>query len=211
MEKRMIQMALTVAGGLVELKLLDKRILKATQGTFVSYRSGKDLPKGFKDIEEITDTIKANFDSVSALIERRNTIKSAIVVSNAVTKVEIAGETMTVAEAIERKNSIAYEKQLLNAYKFQLGNAIRTVDHLNEEVKKRADNMVEAFLGGDKSKASEAEKLRNDYLESHSAAIIDTIDIKKQIEKLEERIDKFEADVDLVLSTSNAITELNIA
>ena len=207
----MIQMALTVAGGLVELKLLDKRILKATQGTFVSYRSGKDLPKGFKDIEEITDTIKSNFDSVSALIERRNTIKSAIVVSNAVTKVEIAGETMTVAEAIERKNSIAYEKQLLSVFKLQLSGVIRTVDQLNDDVNRRADNMVEAFLGGDKSKASEAEKLRSDFLSTHSAAIIDTIDIKKQIEKLEERIDKFEADVDLVLSTSNAITELNIA
>ena len=206
----MIQMALTVAGGLVELKLLDKRILKATQGTFVSYRSGKDLPKGFKDIEEITDTIKSNFDSVSALIERRNTIKSAIVVSNAVTKVEIAGETMTVAEAIERKNSIAYEKQLLSVFKLQLSGVIRTVDQLNDDVNRRADNMVEAFLGGDKSKASEAEKLRSDFLSTHSAAIIDTIDIKKQIEKLEERIDKFEADVDLVLSTSNAITELNI-
>lgn len=203
-------MALTVAGGLVELKLLDKRILKATQGTFVSYRSGKDLPKGFKDIEEITDTIKSNFDSVSALIERRNTIKSAIVVSNAVTKVEIAGETMTVAEAIERKNSIAYEKQLLSVFKLQLSGVIRTVDQLNDDVNRRADNMVEAFLGGDKSKASEAEKLRSDFLSTHSAAIIDTIDIKKQIEKLEERIDKFEADVDLVLSTSNAITELNI-
>ena len=203
-------MTLTVAGGLVELKLLDKRILKATQGTFVSYRSGKDLPNGYKDVEEINTTIKANFDSVEALIKRRDVIKSAIVVSNAVTNVVVGGEAMTVAEAIERKNSIVYEKQLLGALKVQLANVIRKVDVINSSVSDRADDMVEAFLGGDKSKASEAEKLRKDFLESHSAEIIDTIDIKKQIEVLEERIDKFEADVDLVLSTSNAITQLDI-
>ena len=47
------------------------------------------------------------------LISRRNKIKSAIIMSNAKTVVEVAGKQMTVAEAIDKKSSIEYEKELL--------------------------------------------------------------------------------------------------
>lgn len=204
-------MTLSVAGALVELKLLDKRIEKATsQGLYISYKQGKDVPKGYKDVEEITTKIRSSKQSVTDLIARRNKIKSAIVVSNATTTVNVAGITMTVAEAIERKNSIEYERNLLNVYKHQLANAIRQVDALNANVETRADTMVQTFLGSDKSKASEAEQLRKSFVESHHATLVDPIDIKKVIDELEESIDTFEAEVDLVLSTSNAITMLDI-
>src|SRR5690606_13391079 len=113
-------MTLSIAGALVELKLLDKRIEKATgNGLFVSYKLGQNVPKLFKNSEEMLTTIKASHQSVTALITRRNMIKSAIVVSNATTKVTIGDESMTVAEAIERKNSIYYDKALLSSYQQQ--------------------------------------------------------------------------------------------
>ncbi|WP_341323381.1 hypothetical protein NSQ62_07875 [Solibacillus sp. FSL H8-0523] len=204
-------MSLSIAGALVELKLLDKRIEKATNNAlFVSIKQGKDVPKLFKNIDEVNATIKASQQSVTDLIKRRNVIKSAIVVSNATTGVTIAGETMTVAEAIERKNSIEYDKALLFSYQRQLAASIKLVDKHNLDVMQRADMMVQTFLGNDKSKASEAESLRSNFLESHSASLVDPIDIKKIINNLELYIDNFEAEVDLVLSTSNAITYLEI-
>lgn len=206
-KERIRFMSLSIAGALVELKLLDKRIEKATSGgLFVSHKQGKDVPKLFKNIEEVNETIKASVQSATDLIKRRNAIKSAIVVSNATTKVNIAGETMTVAEAIERKNSIEYDKALLYSYQRQLATAIKHIDKHNSDIANRADVMVQTFLGNDKSKATEAETLRSNFLESHSASLIDPIDIKKIIHNLELYIDNFEAEVDLVLSTSNAIT-----
>lgn len=204
-------MPLSIAGALVELKLLDKRIEKATnKALFVSIKQGKDVPNLFKNIDEVVATIKACQQSVTDLIKRRNVIKSAIVVSNATTGVTIAGEAMTVAEAIERKNSIEYDKALLYSYQRQLADRIKLVDKHNLDVMHRADLMVQTFLGNDKSKAAEAESLRSNFLESHSASLIDPIDIKKIIHNLELYIDNFEAEVDLVLSTSNAITFLEI-
>lgn len=204
-------MTLTVAGALVELKLLEKRIEKAYQnGVFVSYLNGKDLPTGYKSHDEIENKIKSSIQSAQDLIKRRNVIKSAIVVSNATTSVAVADVKMTVAEAIERKSSITFEKNLLAHLKHQLVLATRQVDTVNNDVSVRADKMTESYLGNDKSKASEAEQFRKGFVESNSAKLIDPIDIKIRIEQLEESIDKFEAEVDLVLSTSNAITQLDI-
>lgn len=204
-------MTLSVAGALVELKLLDKRIAKATStGIFVSYQEGNDLPKGYKTLNELEDKIKSSEQSVMDLIERRNKIKSAIVVSNATTTVHIGGVAMTVAEAIERKSSIEYEYGLLNEYKRQLANALRMVDGINKDVERRADAMVQTYLGNDKSKADEAETIRKNFIESKVAKLVDVLDIKAKIEQLEESIDTFEAEVDLVLSTSNAVTMLEV-
>ena len=204
-------MALSVAGALVELKLLDKRIDKATMsGVFVSFQEGKDLPNGYKTLDELETKIKSSEQSVLDLIERRNKIKSAIVVSNATTMVAIGGVNMTVAEAIERKSSIDYERDLLMEYKRQLANALRMVDGVNKDVERRADAMVQTYLGNDKSKADEAETIRKNFIESKVATLVDTINIKEKIERLEESIDAFESEVDLVLSTSNAVTMLEL-
>jgi len=206
----MIKLTLTVAGGLVELKLLEKRIQKATNGIFVLFQEGKNVLKGYKDKNELVETIKSNNQSVVDLIKRRNVVKSAIVLSNATTKVSIGNETMTVAEAIERKTSVQFDKELLASYKNQLSQSIRRVDMINAEVNARADEMVKTFLSGDNSKIAEASSLRDNMIESQGADLVDPLNIKKLIEELEERIDNFEANVDLALSTSNAITELSI-
>lgn len=205
-------MAMSVAKGLVELKLLDKKISKAiNDGVYISYKNGSNLPKGYKSIEEIEAKIKSSNQSVIDLIKRRAEIKSAIVASNATTNVEVAGKTMTVAEAIEYKNSIDYDKHLLNTYKAQFASHIRTVENHNDIVSKRADDMVIAYLGNEaKNKKDEAETLRSNFIEQNKATLIDTLDIKAQIDELENKIAEFEAEVDLVLSTSNAITHLNI-
>ena len=204
-------MSLSVAGALVELKLLDKRIDKAiTSGMFVSHREGNDLPNGYKTLDELETKIKSSEQSVLDLIERRNKIKSAIVVSNATTTVAVGGVNMTVAEAIERKSSIDYERELLMEYKRQLANNLRMVDGINKDVERRADAMVQTYLGNDKSKADEAETIRKNFIESKVATLVDVLDIKSKIEQLEESIDIFESEVDLVLSTSNAVTMLEL-
>ena len=204
-------MTLSVAGALVELKLLDKRIQKAMQtGLFVYFKQGNEVLGGYKSEEEVSTKIKSSTQSVLDLIDRRNKIKSAVVVSNATTKVNVGDYEMTVAEAIERKTSIQYDKNLLSYYRTQLANTLRTIDNHNADLENRADLMVQQYLGNDKSKATEAQTIREGFVTSKQAKLIDVIDIKKQIEVLEDEIDTFESEVDLALSTSNAITQLEI-
>lgn len=204
-------MTLSVAGALVELKLLDKRIQKAMQtGLFVYFKQGNEVLGGYKSEDEVSTKIKSSHQSVRDLIDRRNKIKAAIVVSNATTKVTVGDYEMTVAEAIERKTSIQYDKNLLSYYRTQLANTLRTIDNHNADLENRADLMVQQYLGNDKSKATEAQTIREGFVTSKQAKLIDAIDIKKQIEVLEDEIDTFESEVDLALSTSNAITQLEI-
>ena len=174
------------------------------------FQEGKNVLKGYKDANELIEIIKSNNQSVVDLIKRRNKVKGAIVTSNATTSVVVGDESMTVAEAIERKSSIEFDKQLLASYKNQLAQSIRRVDMINADVNNRADEMIKTFLSGDSSKISEATVLQENMIESQGAKLVDPLNIKKLIEELEERIDNFEANVDLALSTSNAITQLNI-
>lgn len=201
---------LTVQGALIELKLLDKRITKASHEQVIGIIQGGELPKGFDSIEEVHKEIKASYQSAKDLIARRNALKSAIVVSNATTVVNVAGVTMTVAEAIERKTSIQYDKNLLTSYKNQLAAVNNNVDRYNATIEQRAEDMTKAFTGGDKTKASEAQTFYDNFVENNKATLIDPLKLKKVIDELSEAIDTFEANVDLALSTSNAITVLEV-
>lgn len=199
------QHSITVTRALVELKTVDRRIKKAREGcVLVTYKSGsEDTPKN-----KITES---KLQQVTDLIERRKALKAAIVKSNAITAVKIGDREYTVAEAIERKSSIAYEKDLLRDMKVQLGNVTRQVEVFNEKVQTKLDGMLEKSFGSNqKANADELKAFSESYLRSNRAEIVDPLDLGERIEKLETKIVDFEAEVDLVLSESNATTTIQV-
>ncbi len=106
-------MKLTITRALSELKLLDKRIRKEIEAAyFVAGVQKKKKIIGMYTKEEFSSRSQGEVDSIQSMTERRKIIKSAIVNSNARTMVTIVGNTMAVAEAIERKTSIEYEETL---------------------------------------------------------------------------------------------------
>ena len=60
--------------------------------------------------------------------------------SNAVTKVNICGQEMTVAEAIETKSSIKNYKNLLANLKRQYSECNRQVENTNQSVRNRLND-----------------------------------------------------------------------
>lgn len=72
------------------------------------------VPTGYRSREDYQTKVRAALQRVDALISRRRVIKRAIVLSNASVTVSVANEEMTVAEAIEMKNFIAYYEAVLN-------------------------------------------------------------------------------------------------
>src|SRR4051812_4089557 len=88
---------------LAELKIIGDRIQEAVREQFISHRVGDaGVPSGYKTVEEFENRAKAKWDSAQDLIKRRNVLKKALIASNAVTVIDVAGKTMTVAEAIDR-------------------------------------------------------------------------------------------------------------
>lgn len=119
---------------LAELKLLDKRITKTINNLkVVTYKKGNKLECNIAE-EEFKAVVEADMQSVKDLITRRKEIKEKIVKSNAETLVTIAGKEMTVAAAIERKESIKYEKRLAEELKNQLNNLKAIINNRNEQV-----------------------------------------------------------------------------
>jgi hypothetical protein len=204
---------ITATKALVELKMLKKRITDKIQTSlFVSAVRGEDKKTIQQmDLEKADAEIKASKQSITALIARRNAIKTALVRANAEATVEVGGKTYTVAEAIERKNSIGYDVALLTAMKTQYGHIVGVVEAHNSKVDANLQNVLKS-LGDSKTidKAS-IETTVKSLRKLDEVKMFDPINIKKSIDDLEADIDKFKAEVDTALSVVNATTIIEVS
>lgn len=203
--------------GLGELKLLDSKINKATVSStkYVGYKKNSADGENATLLteEKFEAMVKSNLDSVMALIERRKEIKEAIVNSNARTEVTIGKKKYTVASAIERKSSIQYEKNLLMTLKRQYEEAVSQVTLKNDSMEMKLDIQVSQMLGGEKN-AKNNDNIANFsemYRNQNGWKVCDPLNISNVIKVMEREIEEFETEVDYVLSTSNAITEIEIS
>ena len=203
---------MTVTKALSELKLLDKRINRGIyEAEFVGVVVGDKKKVDHIDVEEFKQKVKSNYDSVVDLIAYRNKIKSAIVSSNAQTTVTIAGNTYTVAEAIERKTSIQYEQELLQRLKTYYLNASTEIDRINENVQVRLDRSLEQMLSNDGKQDNEfINQFTENFNKKNQAKLVDPLNIKEKIETLETEIEDFLSEVDHELSVSNATTIIEV-
>lgn len=204
---------MSIHRGLAELKLLERRIQRAVgEGVYVVHNKHSNTKIKGMEIQDFKDkVIKSSYDKVTELIKRRQTIKSAIVKSNALTEVEIAGEKMTIAESIERKNSIQYDKEFLYELKKQYSATINKIEQNNSTLTERADEQVGLiYQNKDNIDTTKIQTLKKDYIEENTFDLIDPILIKDKIDKLEKQIDDFESEVDFKLSESNAITMIEV-
>lgn len=205
---------ISITEALNELKLYDSKITKAISGCECVGAAKKSSDKvGLMLKSNFVDRAKSGYQSVTDLIANRNKIKSAIVQSNAVTMIEVAGVPMTVAAAIERKSSIEYDKNLLYSLKRQLAAASSTVLKENTRVDTQVDKMLETFMGKDSDKRPSKEDqaaIVEPYREKNEWELVDPLDITKVIEELETGIDAFEAEVDTRLAVCNAVTMITL-
>jgi hypothetical protein len=197
--------SISVTRALVELKTLDSRIQKAmTNAVYVTYQiQNEDAPRS-----QVTENL---YQKARDLIDYRKRLKGAIVRSNATTPVNIGGVEYTVAEAIERKNSIKYEKTLLQTMKQQLGSVTRTVENYNQSVQRKLDNLLqESFKSSQKTNLDEMKNFSETYMRSNRAEVVDPLRLSVKINELEEQILKFESEVDVALSEMNSKTTIRV-
>lgn len=206
---------MTVHKALAELKVIGDRIAFATStGTFVKANKHSNEKINGVSVDEFKKQIQGSWDKVSDLIKRRNAIKRAIVLSNATTKVKVGVEELTVAEAIEMKNSgMEYKKNLMNVLNKQYTQAVQITEKENgETLQQKAENYIIGLYGSKEGKTpvDEIEKTKNQFIINNTFELIDPIKVREKIEALEKEIFEFESEIDSALSVSNAITELKI-
>jgi hypothetical protein len=200
------QMSITQA--LAELKLLDKRIQKALDHVEWADVKSKSNPI---DSEKFTRTARAEFQSFADLVKRYDTIKRAVVLSNATTRVRVGTWEGTVAEAIEYKRSIYYKRRLLDVMKNQLFTAKELYKTQQEAVDARLEKLLHSELGKDvKTSPETITALTNTFRENNKVEIVDPLDLAARTRELEEEIESFETNVDWVLSETNGKTMIQI-
>lgn len=205
---------MSIHRGLAELKNLDKRIQRGVSERFVSLQIGEEAPKSYKDVESFVAEAKANYQSITALIERRNKIKAAITASNAVTTVTISGREMTVAEAIDRRDTgLNYDKSLLGSLRRQLNLVEIEIEKERMDMERRLEQRIQADLGSKdrKTNIEEVENITKSFLNRYKPDALDPIKIREEIKKLTDSIENFEMEVDFALSESNTDTKIEIA
>lgn len=203
---------MSITRALVELKTLNNRIIKAvTVIDPVTLVIGKNSPRGYKSTEEFETKAKADFASADALIKRRAAIKGDIVKANAITMVTIAGKSMSIAQAIEKKNSIKYDKSLLERLSKLYFDVLKQSVGLEAEVEMKLQRLLEVNFGKEsKAKTEEFEAIAKPFKEANQPRIIDPLDLKNLIEKIQKEISEFEGEVDFILSEANAKTEIEV-
>jgi hypothetical protein len=217
---------------LSELKMLDKRIsgyimpnsrtgYMERELALIGAARESDKMIGTQTRKEYTSMLAGNWQMIRALIRNKKALEAAKVKSNAETVVSIAGKEYTVADAIRRKDDIEYDKLLLALFETQHRQIVTMTADKNEEAQRQADKHVEALWGVQgAAKAAgkieqpivghEAEQQRENYLKNHRWAIIDPNGSDEAIRNLRDEIDAFEAEVDAVLSESNAVTMVSV-
>lgn len=161
--------------------------------------------------KEVAEAITRDYQSVQDMIVQRAALKAAVVASNAVTKVTIAGKEMTVAEAIEHKTTIGFKSQLLVQLRKQHQLMSAEVRNQREVFEEKLVKAEENVYGRDKKITDEERKVATDpvYVRSEPSSI-DPIGLEDQIRALEKEIEDFKSEVDFVLSESNAKTTVEV-
>ena len=206
----MIHEKMTVHKALAELKTLNDRINTAIgESVFVKANRHNNTKIFGKTIEEFKADSASSLTSATALINRRNAMKRAVVLSNAVTKVEIGGVEYTVAEAIEMNNhGMENLVDLRDCLREQYSSVKRMVESENgDKLVKACENYIQATFGTkEKINNPDIEMAQKVYMTNNTYDIVTGFDIEKVIKELTDRIDAFKAEVDSALSVSNALT-----
>jgi hypothetical protein len=203
---------MSVTQGLAELKLLDKRINKE-----LTYVAWAQVSTKTNRVDEaiVKKRAKSEYQSYMDLVKRRDTIKRAIVLSNAQTPVTIGTGpkkwTGTVAEAIEHKSSLTYKKNLLEKMKSNIATVDVEYERATQALEKRLDTLLTSELGKDiKTNPETIAALRSSFMETNKVELVDPMDLTKMAKDLEEEIDAFESNVDWVLSEANGKTMIQV-
>ena len=206
---------MNVHQALAELKMIDKRIEAAVRATdWVAVNKHSNTKIGGVTEKEWCDDVKSKYQKVQDLIRRRDAIKRAVVNSNAVTKVVVAGVEYTVAEAIDKKNNgVEFLKLLATRLASDHLTAKRTADVANgDNLSRRADDHVKIMIGNSdmKGATAEAQRVRNEFIEAQTTDIIDPIGVLAEVERINEEVNSFLMNVDAALSTSNSLTNITV-
>jgi hypothetical protein len=198
---------------LAELKLLDFRIERGINSIVPIgvQQAGRKVNQHYEQ-KEFENGVKADFQSVTDLIARRQLIKSAIVQANAQTDITIGGVTYKIAEAINQKILIDSKKRFVMKLSTELSRAKAVVEKNNTTVDNNALSVAQTTLNRENVKATDEDALKiiETFVKQNAFNLVDPLNLEDKIKAMTDEIESFESHIDSALSEANATTFIEI-
>jgi len=112
-----------------------------------------------------------------------------------------------VADAIERKTSISYEKNFLEVLKKSLNRATSSLESANIQLDMANEKLVESLISSDKNNkdlVKTSEDMAKARWEANKTVFVDPLKLTEVISKMGTEIIEFENEVDMCLSEANS-------
>lgn len=202
---------MTIHRALSELKLIDKKLPSSQNSELIAVTKKNGKIDGLT-IEEFSKKAQSNHDSTMAHMKNAKTIKSAIAMSNATTTVKTtSGKIYTIVEALQRKEMMTHEQSYLNALKAKYNQILTVYNGLQQRFDEALEKHLTNTCGGKENrKPEDVEIYVKAFTEREQPQIIDPINLKNIIEKLENNIFEFINEIDYKLSESNSTTYIEV-
>ena len=210
---------MSITRALAEVKRLDDRIAREINtGRFVDVTIGRNqnqkVANSNQTVAEVKTAIEGSFDRIKQLMQNREAIKAAIVMSNATTKVTVNGKQYTVAEAIELKKSVVLKEMFLSSLRRHQMTTQASVDQHRAKLADTIERSLQAVYSsanGTKITEEQYTAIAKPQEERSEPAMLDPRDIAKQIRELDEEVSVIKSELDFVLSESNARVDIEVA
>lgn len=205
---------ITLHRALAEVKLIDSKINKKIKGLEAVVLSNPKTTKERKD--EFEKSLRADTDSIEALINRSHKLRTEINKANALTTFQVAGETYTIAEAIIMRRNLDANQNFINTLAAQYSHAKEGEDRNNVDVESTGVKLGEALARGEgnsstRSKMSEEVQATIDaYVAANRWTVFDPLNIPNFVKERQDKIDSFLMEVDAALSVVNATTVIEV-
>ena len=155
--------------------------------------------------------IKKRWQGLNDLINVRNDIRRAVLLSNATTKIKIAGKEITIVEVLDYRKGLPEKTKLLNALKQNVSNVAAVTVRANTAYEKQLQEVRDNAMAGQRKHDEESMAVfLNPITIMHKPGILDPLGAAKIIEDMEAEIHDFELNADYALSESNATTKIVI-
>ena len=202
----MQEITMSVNKGLITLKLLDKRINKI----YIEMNNLIELrPNNSKtEIKDLQERIKGQMNQYQDLIAYRQAIKVAIIKSNAITKVKINNMELTIAEAIYKKESIELDINIKDKLKSDYSKVLRNIVNNDINIENNFKQFITGLFGDSKPTPEELNKHRESFNKTNGYSIVDPLNVKQMIGRMEDDIFNFESEINAILTDSNALTQI---
>lgn len=211
-----MERSISVYQALNEKKLLEQRLeSKIEKFTPVGIKVGKRFTSPVNMTEEdFIKEVKAEKQSIEQLFKNLSELKAKIVQSNATTKITFSdGSEMTVASAIEMKNSISqvedYCNKLTSAWQF----CSRQVDVNNNKMEQRLDAQTAEFMKAQNVQKDSKDVLEfsEDFKKLNISQVIDPINAQTVASEQRESVSIFRNEVNNLLTESNVKTMIALS